>query len=101
MAHRIFLFLHVQSSSLTRDHTRAPCIGSAAPWPLDHEGSPKVFYNENQIPSFLRLKSSNDFSVQILEIQHNLKLMAMKYRTTRTSLVVQMVESTCSAGDLG
>ena len=28
------------SSSLTRERTRAPCIGSMEPYPLDHQGSP-------------------------------------------------------------
>ena len=31
---------HVGSSSLTRAWTRAPCIGSAESYPLDHQGSP-------------------------------------------------------------
>ena len=32
--------MHVGSSSLTRDPTRAPCIGSAESYPLHHQGSP-------------------------------------------------------------
>ena len=32
--------MHVGSSSLTRDQTWAPCIGSAESYPLDHQGSP-------------------------------------------------------------
>ena len=31
---------HVGSSSLTRDRTWAPCIGSVESYPLDHQGSP-------------------------------------------------------------
>ena len=29
-------------SSLTRDQTQAPCIGSVESQPLDHQGSPDV-----------------------------------------------------------
>ena len=29
--------MHVGSSSPTRDRTRAPCIGSVASYPLDHQ----------------------------------------------------------------
>ena len=32
--------MHVGSSSLTRDQTRAPCIGSVESYPLDLQGSP-------------------------------------------------------------
>ena len=32
--------MHVGSSSLTRDRTLAPCIGSVESYPLDHQGSP-------------------------------------------------------------
>ena len=32
--------MHVGSSSLTRDGTWAPCLGSAESYPLDHQGSP-------------------------------------------------------------
>ena len=32
--------MHVGSSSLTRDRTWAPCIGSAESYPLHHQGSP-------------------------------------------------------------
>ena len=32
--------MHAGSSSLTRDWTQAPCIGSAECYPLDHQGSP-------------------------------------------------------------
>ena len=32
--------MHVGSSSLTRDRTQAPCIGSVESYPLDHQGSP-------------------------------------------------------------
>ena len=31
--------MHAGSSSLTRDRTRAPCIGSVESYPLDHQGS--------------------------------------------------------------
>ena len=31
--------MHVESSSPTRDRTRAPCIGSVESYPLDHQGS--------------------------------------------------------------
>ena len=31
--------MHAQSRSPTRDGTRAPCIGSTEPYPLDHKGS--------------------------------------------------------------
>ena len=34
--------MHVGSSSLTRDRTLAPCIGSAKSYPLDHQGSPWI-----------------------------------------------------------
>ena len=33
---------HAGSSSLTRDRTWVPCIGSVESYPLDHAGSPKV-----------------------------------------------------------
>ena len=36
----LFQLQHVESSSLTRDQTRAPSIGSAESQPLDHQGSP-------------------------------------------------------------
>ena len=36
--------MHVGSSSLTRDRTRAPCIGSTESYPLDHQGSPRDFF---------------------------------------------------------
>ena len=32
--------MHEGSSSLTRDQTWAPCIGSSESYPLDHQGSP-------------------------------------------------------------
>ena len=35
---------HVGSSSLTRDRTQAPCIGSSESQPLDHQGSPIQWY---------------------------------------------------------
>ena len=35
---------HVGSSSLTRDSTRAPCIGSTESQPLDHQGSPQDYF---------------------------------------------------------
>ena len=34
--------MHVGSSSLIRDRTRAPCIGSAESYPLHHQGSPPL-----------------------------------------------------------
>ena len=33
---------HVGPSSPTRDRTQAPCIGSVASYPLDHQGSPQA-----------------------------------------------------------
>ena len=33
---------HVGSSSLTRDRTQAPCIGSVELWPWDYQGSPSA-----------------------------------------------------------
>ena len=35
--------MHVGSSSLTRDRTRAPCIGSVESYPLHHQGSPSTY----------------------------------------------------------
>ena len=35
--------MHAGSSSLTRDQTRAPCIGSTDSYQLDHQGSPLCF----------------------------------------------------------
>ena len=32
--------MHAGSSSLTRDRTQTPCIGSTESYPLDHQGSP-------------------------------------------------------------
>ena len=34
--------MHAGSSSLTRDQTQAPCIGSGESYPLDHQGSPQL-----------------------------------------------------------
>ena len=34
--------MHAGSSSLIRDQTQAPCIGSVNSYPLDHQGSPKL-----------------------------------------------------------
>ena len=36
--------MHEGSSSLTRDRTRAPCIGSTESYPLDHQGSPSFCF---------------------------------------------------------
>ena len=36
---------HMGSSSLTRDLTLAPCLGSAESQPLDHEGSLNLLYS--------------------------------------------------------
>ena len=33
---------HAGSSSLTRDQTQTPCIGSTESWPLDHQGGPSL-----------------------------------------------------------
>ena len=35
--------MQVGSSSLTRDQTRVPCIGSTESYPLRHQGSPQTF----------------------------------------------------------
>ena len=32
--------MHVGSTSLTKDQTQAPCIGSMESYPLHHQGSP-------------------------------------------------------------
>ena len=37
--------MHAGSSSLTRDQTWAPCIGSTESYPLDHQGSPSEIVN--------------------------------------------------------
>ena len=44
--HAGFQLWHVGSSSLTRDRTQAPCIGSAdvQSQPLDHRGSPLIYF---------------------------------------------------------
>ena len=34
--------MHMGSSSLTRDQTRAPCLGSSESYPLRHQGSPNL-----------------------------------------------------------
>ena len=47
---------HVRSSFLTRDWTQAPCIGSTAPWPQDHQRSP--------YPSILPWKILNTSKLQ-------------------------------------
>ena len=50
--------MHAGSSSLTRDRTLAPCIGSADAYPLDHQGSPPQEYffitdwNDNILAKF-------------------------------------------------
>ena len=36
--------MHVGSSSLARDRTQAPCIGSTESYPLDHQGSPMTAF---------------------------------------------------------
>ena len=38
--------MHVGSSSLTRDRTQAPCIGSVESYPLHHQGRPKKEFLE-------------------------------------------------------
>ena len=38
-----FSLQRVGSSSLSRDQTWVPCIGSAKSYPLDHQGSPIVY----------------------------------------------------------
>ena len=35
---------HVGSSSLTKDQTQVPCIGSLVSYPLDHQGNPWGFF---------------------------------------------------------
>ena len=49
--------MHVGSSSLTRDWTRAPCIGSSESQPLHHLGSP---YDEIFKPLFTIIKNIYD-----------------------------------------
>ena len=66
--------------------------------PLRHQGSPAGGFlttappgksltsslnNENHITSPLGLESSNDFSLQVLEIEHNLKFLATAYSTLK------------------
>ena len=36
--------MHVGSSSLTRDPTQTPCIGSMDSQPMDHQGSPCIIF---------------------------------------------------------
>ena len=36
--------MHVGSSSLTRDRTWAPCVGSVEYYPLCHQGSPRNIF---------------------------------------------------------
>ena len=43
--------MHAGSSSLTRDQTQAPCIGSAESYPLDHQGGPQKNINYQNGPS--------------------------------------------------
>ena len=53
---RALQFLHVASSSLTRDQTQAPCTGSAQSQPLDHQGSPQAqFFFSYRFDAFLRV----------------------------------------------
>ena len=40
---------HVGSSSLTRDRTQAPSIGSAESYPLDHQGSPRAGHFKREV----------------------------------------------------
>ena len=42
-----FKLQHVGSSSLTRDRSWAPCIGSADSQPLNHQGGPCLFFLMN------------------------------------------------------
>ena len=48
----------VGSSSLTRDRTWSPCIGSSESYPLDHWGSPQNFrstFNQNYLFPFIQI----------------------------------------------
>ena len=58
--------MHVGSSSLTRDWTRAPCIGSSESQPLHHLGSP---YDEIFKPLFTIIKNIYDTWI-LLETTH-------------------------------
>ena len=51
LGHTNSQLLPVGTSSLTRDQTQAPCIGSAESQPLDHQGSPYSILNTS-ISSF-------------------------------------------------
>ena len=42
--------MHAGSSSLTRDWTWAPCIGSTESYPLDHQGHPPLFSLNSRLP---------------------------------------------------
>ena len=45
-------------SSLTRDQTQAPCIGSGKSKPLDHQGSPSTLLISTRLPDILPLSDS-------------------------------------------
>ena len=40
VAFRVLTYSMLGSSSLTRDGTQAPCVGTVKSWTLDHQGSP-------------------------------------------------------------
>ena len=67
--------MHVRSSSLTRDRTRAPCIGSTESYPLCHQGSP-AFYDfyyiaylsvsQGSVPGPLRKRTNSGLRFTLL-----------------------------------
>ena len=66
-------------SSLTRDWTWAPCIGSAEPWPLDHQGSPKSYTTFNHFLN-LNLNSRKHSLYLLLPLQ-------LSYHIVQTSFL--------------
>ena len=71
--------MHAGSSSLTRDRTRAPCIGSTESYPLDYQGS--------RVPCILigvlpKLTNTNS------KILVMIALMSFKYQSCCISLYI-------------
>ena len=70
--------MHVGPSSLTRDRTQAPCIGSMEPYPLCHQGSPKpnFKYQDEGL-----LSCAHSISLTIFLLPHLLSLFASSSST--------------------
>ena len=83
--------MHVGSSSLTRDRTRAPCIGSAESYPLYHQGSPpKMHFRKLLSQGFFGYKQNEAIQInsskkhEVRNPQGNLMDPKYKYRNRQS-----------------